>query len=90
MLIYIYEPVPKGAHIPCDIFAVCFQKIKTSFSNKSVLSPLHLWDNNTERAAKVQKINNKMSPADRHKHPNAPLSTRFYQSFRKIFGSFGL
>ena len=39
--IYIYEPVPKGAHIPRHIFAVCFQKIKTSFPNKSVLSPLH-------------------------------------------------
>ena len=30
-----------------------------------------------------------MSPADRRKHTNAPSSTRFYRSFRKIFGIFG-
>ena len=30
-----------------------------------------------------------MSPADCRKRTNAPSSTRFYRSFRKIFGIFG-
>ena len=29
-----------------------------------------------------------MSPADRRKRTNAPSSTQFYRSFRKIFGIF--